>query len=314
MLRRDRFTCFSRRASQARGARQTPHAVTVGPSASLLRSRGVSFGETAAACSSTRPGRRSGLSEQVPPLRLQWRRRRDHRDVDELVADRAVDEVELHGRLYGGDEELLVAHCLGVFRKPRISGHVNRVPDDSRATHSGVRGAAWVRKSGSSDPTFRLIGVRYAESVSAAGQAAKAAAGRFGGRSLAETLTLSNKFTLETSSRWMCELAHLAPSCLRKQVLRLVGHRDGQVDDLTVREIALRRIGGRVGLPQVRPAVVISELSLPPAAPRGSPGCPDAESLWLWPPRSWRGSPTLGACGRRAQRPHVPECQGTIRG
>ena len=178
------------------------------------RTRGRSR-STAAACSPTRPGRRSGLSEQVPPLRLQWRRRRDHRDVDELVGDRAVDEVELHGRLYGGDEELLVAHCPGLFHKPRISGHVNRAPDDSRATHSGVRGVPWVRKTGSSDPTFRLIGVRYAESVSAAGQAAKAAAGRFGGRSLAETLTLSNNFTLETSSRWMCELAHLAPSCLQ---------------------------------------------------------------------------------------------------
>ena len=65
----------------------------------------------------------------------------------------------------------------------------------------------WVRRTEFSDPTFRLIGVRYAESVSAAGQAANAAAGRFGGRSLAETLTLSNSSTLETSSRWMCELA-----------------------------------------------------------------------------------------------------------
>ena len=129
---------------------------------------------TAAACSPTRPGRGDPASpNRFSPLRLQWRRRRDHRDVVELVGDRAVDEVELHGRLYGGDEELLVAHCPGLFHKPRISGHVNRAPDDSRATHSGVRGATWVRKTGSSDPTFRLIGVRYAESVSAAGQAAK---------------------------------------------------------------------------------------------------------------------------------------------
>ena len=54
----------------------------------------------------------------------------------------------------------------------------------------------WVRRTAFSDPTFRLIGVRYAESVSAAGQAANAAAGRFGGRSLAETLTLSNNDVL----------------------------------------------------------------------------------------------------------------------
>ena len=72
-----------------------------------------------------------------------------------------------------GEEELLVADCPGVFHKPRISGHVNRAPEDSRATHSGLRGVPWVRKTGPSGPTFRLIGVRYAESVSAAGQAAK---------------------------------------------------------------------------------------------------------------------------------------------
>jgi hypothetical protein len=48
------------------------------------------------------------------------------RAVGELVSDRAVDERQLHSRLSWGEDELLLAHRLGLFLKPRISGHVKR--------------------------------------------------------------------------------------------------------------------------------------------------------------------------------------------
>ena len=80
-----------------------------------------------------RPAIRSGLPEQVPLLHPRRRRRRDHHDVGELVGDRAVDELELHRRLDGGEGELLLAHRPGLFVKPRISGHVKPLPGRLRS-------------------------------------------------------------------------------------------------------------------------------------------------------------------------------------
>ena len=67
---------------------------------------------------------RSASPNRFRCLHPRRRRRRDHRDVGELVGDRAVDELEPQDRLGGGEEELLLAHRLGLFAKPRISGHV----------------------------------------------------------------------------------------------------------------------------------------------------------------------------------------------
>jgi hypothetical protein len=109
------------------------------------RTRGRSM-RTAAACSPTQPGQRSASPpEQVPLLHPQRRRRRDHRHVDELVDERAVDQLKLQRWLHRGEGEPLLAHRPGPFPKPHISGHVNRASDVSVAASRDTGLAALLR-------------------------------------------------------------------------------------------------------------------------------------------------------------------------